>query len=459
MTPEQQLDKLLGDLNQRLPGLRQYDQYYEGEQPITFLSDALAAEFGERITALVLNWPRVVADAYESRLDVEGFRYQGSTSGDELLWQVWQANDLDEQSQQAHLESLVMGRSYAIVGAGDSAGDAPLVTVESPMQVFAARDPRSRRVSSAVKWWVEGDVTSGFEHHAVLYLPNSTRHLVRSGKTGPGWVLSGDVDEHGLGIVPVVPLVNRPRTLRPDGLSEFHDVKPVADAANKMATDMMVSGEFHAMPRRWAVGMKESDFVDENGDPLNPWSRDAGTLWATPNQDAKMGQFAETSLTNFHDTIKLLDALVVQLAALPPHYLPFTGENPTSADAIRSSETQLVKRTERKQTYLGGSWEAVQRLVLRIMTGQWDPRARSLETIWRDPSTPTVAQKADAILKLATPIQGARAIVPLEQAREDLGYTPEQRRRMADMDAAALADPYLTLIGDKSGAADAAGVG
>jgi hypothetical protein len=122
--------------------------------------------------------------------------------------------------------------------------------------------------------------------------------------------------------------------------------------------------------------------------------------------------------------------------ALPPHFNPFTGENPSSADAIRSSETQLVKRVERKQTFLGGAWEEVMRLVLRFQTGVFEDRARSLETMWRDPSTPTVAQKADAVMKLATPINGGRAILPIEQAREDLGYTPEQRRRMADMDDA-----------------------
>lgn len=90
------------------------------------------------------------------------------------------------------------------------------------------------------------------------------------------------------------------------------------------------------------------------------------------------------------------------------------------------------------------------RLVLRFQTGEWDPKARSLETIWRDPSTPTVAQKADAIMKLATPVQGGRAILPIEQARIDLGYTPEQRERMADMDREAMQDPYLARLSEKN---------
>lgn len=437
------LDSLVTSLAQCRARLLRYDAYYEGEQAIRFLAPALQEEFGERITALVLNWGRIVADAYENRLDVEGFRFAGNSSGDKDLWALWQANDLDEQSQQAHLDSVALSRAYVLVGSADSLDDPPVVTVESPLQVFAKRDPRTRRVTAAVKRWDEGDEGTSQERHAMLYLPNSTRHLIH-GKDG--WVVTGRVDAHELGRVPVVPLVNRPRILRPDGVSEFHDVMPLADAANKMATDMMVSGEYHSMPRRWASGLTEKDFKDEQGNDLSPWSRDAGTLWATSNDKATFGQFTESDLAVFHNTIKFLAQVTSQIAALPPHYMGFNSDNPTSADAIRSSETQLVKRVERKQTYLGGAWEDVMRLVLRFQSGAWSEEAGSLETVWRDPSTPTVAQKADAAVKLATPLNGGRAIVPIEMTREELGYTPEQIRRMAEMDREAERDDVLERI-------------
>lgn len=443
------LRSLLGYLDRARTGIAVYDKYIEGEQPIRFMAPAMQKEFGDRIVPLVLNFARLITGAYEERLDVEGFRYAGDSSGDMTLWDMWQTNNLDEQSQQAHYDSIGLGRSYVLVGAGQSRDDAPVVTVESPMQVFARRDPRTRRVVEAVKRWDTLDWQGiPVEQHAVLYLPGSRREYVLSGS---GWQVTGPVDEYDPSIMPVVPLVNRPRLLRPDGLSEFHDIIPVADAANKMATDMMVSGEFHAMPRRWATGLKESDFVDENGEPLSIWSRDAGTLWASESENVHFGQFSESDLSVFHNTIKLLVQMINQLAGLPPHYASFASgtANPTSADAIRSSEAQLVKRVERKQTYLGGAWEDVMRLVLRFESGAWDKRARSLETIWRDPSTPTVAQKADATLKLATPIQNGRAIVPLEQARIDLGYTPEQRARMAEMDREAAVDPQLEQLGAK----------
>jgi hypothetical protein len=424
-------------LAQAIPGLDKYDKYFEGEQPLKYMAAAMQAELGDRVSQLVINWLRLGAEAYENRLDIEGFRYRGKSSSDEELWRIWQANGLDEQSQQAHLEAVALRRSYVIVGSGDEPGADPIVTVESPFQVFAERDPRTRRVSAAVKRWAEGDGADVVQR-ATLYLPNSTESFAFSeGK----WVSTGPADVHELGVVPVVPLVNRPRILRPDGLSEFHDVIPVADAANKMATDMMVSAEYHAMPRRWVVGLKAEDFVDASGNPINVWSRDAGRLWASESSETKMGQFQESDLAVFHNSIKLLAQLARQMMALPPDHMDFGGTNPTSADAIRASEAQMVKRVERKQTYFGGAWEDVQRLVLRFKSGKWDEDAKTLETVWRDPSTPTVAQVADAKVKLVQ-----AGIIPVEMAREDLGYTSEQRTRMAEMDAVAKSNPDIANL-------------
>ncbi|MFE4229142.1 phage portal protein [Arthrobacter sp. NPDC056886] len=419
-----------------IPGLDRVDKYFEGAQPLKYMAPVMQAEIGDRVSQLVLNWLRFGAEAYENRLDIEGFRYRGESSSDEELWRIWQANGLDEQAQQAHLDALVLGRSYVIVGSGDEDDSDPVVTVESPFQVFAERDPRTRRVTAAVKRWQEGEGEDAVQR-ATLYLPDSTESFAFSKE----WKSTGKADDHELGRVPVVPLVNRPRILRPDGLSEFQDVIPVADAANKMATDMMVSAEYHAMPRRWAVGLKADDFVDKDGNAISAWSRDTGTLWGSENDQAKFGQFQEADLSVFHNSIKLLAQLASQMLALPPHYLSFVGDNPASADAIRSSETQLVKRVERKHTYFGGSWEDVQRLVLRFKNGVWDEDAKTLETVWRDPSTPTVAQVADATVKKVQ-----TGIVPVEQARIDLGYTQQQRDNMVEMDARAKSNPDIANL-------------
>lgn len=435
-TPQDWLGYLARAHEAELPKLEALNRYYDGEQPLSYLHPELLAELGEQLQQVVINWPRLVVDAIEERLDVEGFRYADDEAAAEDLWQIWQANCLDEGSQQGHVDALTMKRAFLIVGANEKDPATPLVTVESPLQVRADWDPRTRTVRAVLKRWHETDLLTGAvrDQYATLYLPDVTHFFEQVGATG--WK-EANRDEHKMGAVPVVPLVNRPRLLCPWGVSELADVIPLSDAACKEATDMMVSSEYHAMPRRYALGFDEEDFTDKDGNPVSIWSRLAGRIWATAknkkDDGAEVGQFPEASLSNFHDTLNQLARMVASIAGLPPHFLGLATDNPPSADAIRSSETRLVKRAERKQRAWGGSYEQAMRLVLRVRDGAWDPRAVSLETLWRDPSTPTFAQKADAVVKLK-----AEGIVPTEQAREDLGYTAVQRARMRQMDSDAL---------------------
>jgi hypothetical protein len=447
-TPVEMVEYLSGRLAAEHAEMRKLNRYYEGDQPLCYMAPALQQEIGDRITQLVINWPRMGVDAYENRLDVEGFRLPGKAKADDRLWGIWQANDLDEISQQAHLESLILKRSYAIVGPNEDEPELPIITVEHPSQVVTHHDPRTRKVIAGLKRWTDDDDTLW----STLYTPDVDRFFAYEGGK---WILQ-DETVHNRGFCSVVPLVNRPRMMKPGGTSELADVIPIADAANKMATDMMISGEYHAMPRRVWFGLDENDFVDENGKPLSTWEKVAGREWATSQrkgEEADVVQFPEAALSNFHDTIKLLAQVASQMLALPPHYLQFAGTNPASADAIRSSEAQLVKRVERKQRVLGGAWEQVMRIAATIAKLDVDGvDLRRMETVWRDASTPTVAQVADAAVK-----KFQVGIATLRQARLDVGYTDTQIDLMEDEEREALERDPMTVFARQQEAVSAAG--
>ncbi|WP_431903662.1 phage portal protein [Nonomuraea sp. bgisy101] len=426
-----------------LDKLRALDAYYEGIQPLAYMHPELMAELGDRIKAVVVNWPRLVVDAVEERIDLEGFRRDSDSEADSKLWEFWQYNNLDEGSQQAHVDAMVMRRSFVTVGANPDEDAPPLITVESPLQMYADIDPATRRVRAVLRrWYDDKSADEGVEREqfATLYLPNDTFHYKIDGE----WE-EGDHDEHNLGVVPVVPLVNRPRLMEPLGVSELADVMPLSDAACKVATDMMVAAEYHAVPRRWVFGADKKDFVGPDGKPLTTWQQIMGRLWANEQgpQDIAAGQFPESDLSNFHNTINALARLVASLTGLPPHYLGYSTENPASADAIRSSEARLVKRAERKMRAWGGSWEQVMRLAERIRDGKWNDKSRGLEAIWRDASTPTEAAKADAVVKKVQ-----AQIIDAEQAWEDLGYTFAQRERMRERKKAAEESMARVMSGD-----------
>jgi hypothetical protein len=98
----------------------------------------------------MVNWPRIAADAIEERLDLTGFRLATAPEDDEME-RIWQANDLDEEAQLAHLDALVFGRSYATVGSNEADAQTPLIAVESPLEMIAERDPRTREVTAAAR--------------------------------------------------------------------------------------------------------------------------------------------------------------------------------------------------------------------------------------------------------------------------------------------------------------------
>lgn len=435
------------------PVLRALNAEYEMRSPRAYMHPEIQAELGERIRQVIIAWPQLVVDSLEERLDVEGFGLPKGDADDEL-WRVWQANDCDEQSQMATVDALTMRRSYIAVGTNEADAKTPLVTFESPLEVFADIDPRTRAVRSAIRLYgygfgygyqgLDGQSASQplmngkIERYATLYEPNQTSFYDLTSE----WKLI-ERDEHNLGVVPIVPMVNRSRLADWRGRSELDTILPLAHAANKLATDMMVAAEFIAVPLRGIFGVGPGDFEDAEGNAISPMKALMGRLLTIPDDDkvARQFEFASAQLSNFHDSINQLARLVASLSGLPPHFLGLATDNPPSADAIRSSEARLIKRAERKQRAFGGAYERAMRLVRRIQ-GDSDPKWRQLETRWRDASTPTVAEMADAAVK-----KYAGGITPLRQTRLDLQYTEAEIDRMeAEDEKKAANDPLAALV-------------
>lgn len=442
-------NRLKRSLDLDLPRLLTLDAYYEGFQRLEQLGLAIPPELGRFVT--IVNWPRVAVDALEERIDLEGFRLPGQDDRDADLWRVWQANGLDEESQLAHLDALVFGRSYVCIGSNDLDEATPIVTVESPMEMISERDPRTRLVSAALRLHKRDGMAVGsiLAEYATLYLPDVTIWLERAGQGGAAWTET-DRDDHLLGFVPVVPLVNRARTARRVGVSEMADVIPLTDAAARALTNAQLATETLATPQRYVLGAQPKDFQDANGNFKTAWETYFGSVWMLMNKDASVGQFAAADLKNFTAIVDHYATMASSVAALPVRYFGQNTANPPSEGSINADLDRLINRAERKHRAFGGSWETVQRVVRRIRDGAWDPELDMMESMWRDPATPTKAQTADSITKLASVTIGGVPLLPLEMAREDLGWSQTKRDRAEKLDeeAGLLAadDPVLARL-------------
>lgn len=383
--------------------------------------------------AVWLQWPTTTVDSVEQRLDVTGFRMPGMAA-DKALWAIWQYNNMDERQTFAHTDALALERSYICVGTNEEDPEYPLITVETPQEMVAVRDPRTHAVTAALRMY---NPVNGTPQDATLYLKNRTYWL----KLINGVWVDVDADDHNLGTVPVVAMVNKNRSTRRkdtilEGTSEMSGVIPIAESASRALTNLQLAQETIAAPQRGVLGATKGDFVDQSGNTLSAWDAYFGSVWAMANKDAKTFQFDAAELSNWDSAMSVYARQASGITGLPVEYFGLNTENPPSADGQRAGETRLIKKAERRQTSFGHSWESVQRLVIRFRDGDWDDDARRMETIWRDPGTPTVAQVTDAVVK-----RYQVGLVDWETAQERLGESPAaieqmKTRRAADSAAA-----------------------
>jgi hypothetical protein len=390
-------------------------EYYEGVQRLNQLGIAVPPELRKFVT--IVNWPRVVVDTIEHRQDVKALLLPGKDTSDAGLMDLWRANNLDSELSLLNTDQMVYGRGFICVGSNDDDPENPLITVESPREITAKVDPRTRRMLAALRLY---DVCQGIPQALTLYLPDVTVWAVRE---DGGWT-EVDRDEHRLGRVPVVMFLNRRRTGKWHGRSEMDDIIPLTDAAARSLTNLQVAAETHSVPQKWVLGMSKGDFVDADGNPIPAWQSYFGAIWAHGNKDASVGQFTASDLKNFHDTVNHYGQLASSVTGFPGKYFGLFTANPAAEGAIRADEAQMVKTIERKNATTGNGLAWVLGIARRIQTGEWQDGNR-ISVEWHDPGTPTFSQKADALQKLA----GGVPIISREGAWDEMGWSEARKDR------------------------------
>jgi hypothetical protein len=459
------LARLYPALRERRSGLDALNDYYTGDHPLPFLTQAHAekmrSQFRQMLEESRSNFMRLIVDVVDERLQVDGFRVSADTDiqNDSDSWEIWQANQLDSLSRAAFLDSLVKGVSYMSVWSDTDDDGYADIAVEDACETIVAYTPGSnyRRRDAAVKAWVDGAAKI---ERATVYLPDGCYRfqrklsdLVTMGQTiGSSWsTLTGsdsydggsrltgpqfktpwepiDGDdpyvENPVGIVPIVPLRNRGRILV-EGESEISDLCQIQNQINAFTFLLMLGGYFGAHRQRWATGIK-LEMDEAKGTLKEPFDVAIDKLWASENPDAKLGDFQQTDLSGYLDSIHQKVEHLAIVSRTPKHYLTSSGQEP-SGDAIKSSESGLVRKVGRKQDALGEALEEVMGLARQF---QGMDSTVDAEVVWADAATESEAVRADATIK-----KYGAGLIPKEQALEDLGYSQTAISRIMAMEAA-----------------------
>lgn len=441
-TPTEWLHYLHGKLGSRRGQIRRYADYYEGRHEVMpFSQDLYNSAFGDAFRSWSDNFCGLVIDCVNERLKVLGFRMTADPEADADAQDIWKRNDMDVQSDAAHLEAMICGESYAIVWAG--VDGEPVISCESAEHVVVQYKPGSRtELLAAAKFW--RDDWGG--EYASLWTEDYT---YTSFSDGISWhePVQGP---NPLGRVPVVPISNRAR-LAGDPVSDLASIIPLQMAIDKTGTDALVASEMAAFPARFVTGLEIVE--DAEGNPVEPFRIAIDKVLQAEDPSARFGQFEAADLSNYRTLIEMLTQHLASIARVPHYLLDAAGQPPTGEGA-EAAEYGLVMKARERALHFGRAWIEVMKLCFAVK-GDGRADAHSAEVIWADVENRSEAQHVDALIKL-------KALgVPAAMLWELAGFTPQQLDRIPALlqDQEELIEAYPSALagvsGNRNGTADA----
>jgi hypothetical protein len=417
----------------------EYQQYYDGEFPIVALLDTEQRRvFKTFLAESSSNWCELIVNAVAERLQVVGFRFDDEDAAD-AVWEIWQANGLDADSELAQTDALTMGSSFVLVQPDDDNPTGVCISVESPLQATVLYEPGNRRKRVAgykcygtdYEWLITGQSVLAQQSGAaveILILPDQiVTWWPGSDRDAP------QIEPNPLGAVGLVELVPQPRTLKPPR-SELAPAMSIQDRINTTIFNRLVATDYGAFRTITAAGVKIGRNIIRQPDGtdavqvVRPFDIGANRLLASEDPATRFGSIPESQLTGYLASVEQDMHSLAAITQTPMHYFPGKMVN-LAADAIRAAEAGLVCKCRRRSTHLGEGWEEVARLALSAI-GNPAATDTAAEVRWADMETRSEGQLVDALVKMAT------LKVPTVVLWERWGATPQQIEQWPAMLAA-----------------------
>lgn len=428
-TDQNTLDKLLNQLTAKITRNKLRSVYYDSKYLLKDLGIATPPSL--RNFEAVLGWPAKSVDHLARRCNLDDFVLPDANVADFGIDELWEDNNLDIESHQAHTSALIHSCTFIATTLGDTAAGEPevLVTARDAMTGTGIYNPRTRALSSALSI-VDVDENTADPNYMIMYLPDKVVTLTKS----PGGVWKAESRNHRLGKVPVEPLVYQPRLGRPFGASRIsRAVMSLTDSALRTVVRSEIGAEFFTAPQRYALNIPQEAFS------TGGWSAVVGRMLALdpPSEDdeqdpafkPEVGQFPQISMQPHAEQLRMWATLFAGETSIPVGSLGVVQDNPSSADAIDAAKADIVLEAEFADSVFGVGWCRAMRnaVQLRDDLDEQPQELRRLRAKWRDPATPSKSQAADAMSKQ---IAAMPWIGETEVALEYLGYDRTTIERM-----------------------------
>lgn len=405
-----------------------HERYYKLIHTLVQLGMAIPPSMRDFV--VMANWARVIVRTISSRQRVRGLYLPGEEKTDAQLRQIWNDNNMSSQMKRLRKDRYVFGRAFISAGRKEVGSDAPLLRVESPRQVEAKVDNRTATLVAAARFFAPtpAHVPDGLARsltpteptHITLMMPDYTKQFTL--ERGRWHEIANQV--HGLGTVPMIMDLNEQMSGPIVGESELTDIIPLMDAAARSLTNLQFAQEAHGIPRMWMSGVDKKDFLDPvTGEMIPMFEAYFDAIHMLKDAGARVGQLTAADLKNFETALNIYGKQASTVYGFPARYFGIQGSIPATEGAVIADEIQLVNTVEDKNEDEATTVGWAGGLAYRIKTGEWVEGNR-IQADHFDPSTPTVAQREDALMK-----RRSQGVLSREGYWDELGWSEERKAR------------------------------
>lgn len=150
----------------------------------------------------------------------------------------------------------------------------------------------------------------------------------------------------------LVPVINRPDAKRPFGHSRISRAcMSIVGSAVRTAKRSEVAAEFYSFPQKYILGMSE------NSERMDTWRATMSSMLRIDQDEdgghPVVGQFQQASMTPHVEQLRMFAGLFAGETGLTLDDLGFPSQNPSSAEAIKSSHEALRLTARKAQRTMG----------------------------------------------------------------------------------------------------------
>ena len=426
----------------------------------------------------VVGWCKKAIDAHSVRSIFDGYAFAGAK--DAALDALVRENGLSSLYRQVNRGSLVHGLSAMTIMKGTGSQPEAKARGFSGNQFSATWDKDAGRVGCGV---VVTDVDKkGQATRYVAHFPDAVLVLERQdiGQSRQTWTCQELRNDLGQPLMVLFP--HDPDLDRPLGHSLITpELQGIVDKAMRDVFRMAVGAEFFTFPQRYVLGAAEDLFSDGvpsdaeeaedevegdgEGNKVHQSSDYAkfkayiGAFLAISRDEngdiPQVGQFAASPAENFTAVFENDAQRFSGATNVPLSQLGVLSNTYTSSDALSATNDPLILEVEETNRHNDGPMTEVAKLMMAIDAGVPVPRLPAdklaVQTVWIDPSMPTLASRADAWTKLAA---ADPSIVGTRLYYEKVGLTQSEIDRLMREKLTNGAISQLASIADKMGASD-----